>query len=590
MSASFILRTVARTADGRDIVRSAPVGDNRLTIGRDASNRIHLQDLAVDPFHATLSRQSAWVIAESSGGLGFGVDGKATTRAVLDASKGAELRFGSHILTLSEEDGVPVVTVAKVGSVAEARADEDGAAFSLRGKLPGKRISAWSFLLLILAACLAWPIMTYAQWSNTKTRPQATYADKQWTAGPLSQAHHGLEKDCQACHAKPFEPVSDTKCIACHTGVHDHADAKRQVLAMAPPGGFKRFQNGVKATVGYPTGQRCVDCHNEHQGAGPMPATAQAFCTDCHATMKARLPDTKLADAKDFGTSHPNLRPAVAMGWQGDRVMLARLAGTGVQREDNGLKFPHALHLSAAGGVARMALSMGGKPLACASCHRPTADGVRFEKTEMERDCQGCHSLAFERIGGTVRTLRHGEPALVVADLRAWGGSGAPIVGTIAGRRVPGFAGSAGGYGPNYVRGVDAPFVKGGACYDCHVIDRTGGAATNGWHIRPVFQPTRYLKNGWFDHKAHATDTCETCHAGARKSNDAGLLMLPTLDKSAQGKGCRDCHGGEDSHAEVPSNCAMCHSYHSGQAGVARPWQPVAKRRDAFGTRNAVQR
>ncbi|HTI31430.1 MAG TPA: cytochrome c3 family protein [Sphingomonas sp.] len=587
MTASFILRTVSRTADGRDIVRSSPVSDNRLTIGRDASNSIHLQDLAVDPFHATLTRQSAWVVAESAGNLGFGVDGKATTKAVLDAGKGAELRFGSHTLTLSEEDDVPVVTVARVGSVAEARDLEDSAAFSLRGKLPGKRISAWTFLLLILAACLAWPIMTFAKWSTAKERPQAVYADKQWTSGPLSKAHHGLEKDCQACHAKPFEPVQDAKCIACHTKVHDHADAKRQMLAMAPPDGFKRFQNGVKSAVGFPTGQRCVDCHNEHQGAGPMPATAQAFCTDCHATMKERLPDTKLANAKDFGTSHPNLRPVVSTGWQGDRAMLARLAGIGVLREDNGLKFPHALHMSAGGGVARMAISIGGKPLVCASCHKPTADGVRFEKVEMERNCQACHSLAFERIGGTVRTLRHGEPELVVADLRAWGGSGAPIMGTIAGRRVPGFAGSAGGYGPGYGRGVDAPFMKGGACYDCHVIDRTGGAASHGWHVRPVFQQTRYWRKGWFDHKAHDTEKCEDCHATARTSNDARLLMLPALDKGPDGKGCRDCHGGEASHAKVKSSCAMCHSYHT---GPVRPWRPVAVRREGVGARRAVAR
>jgi predicted CXXCH cytochrome family protein len=587
VSASFILRTVSRTADGRDIVRSFPISDNRLTVGRDASNSIHLPDLGVDPFHATLTRQSAWVVAESVSNLGFGVDGKAATKAVLDPGKGAELRFGSHTLTLSEEDGVPVVTVAKVGSVAEARDSEDSAAFSLRGKLPGKRISAWTFALLILAACLVWPVVTFAKWATTEERPAATYADKQWTAGPLSQAHHGLEKDCQACHAKPFEPVQDAKCIACHTDVHDHANLKRQMLAMAPPGGFKRFQNGVKATFGYPTGQRCVDCHNEHQGAGPMPATAQAFCTDCHATMKERLPDTKLANAKDFGTDHPNLRPLVATGWQGDRVMLARLSGTGVQREDNGLKFPHALHMSARNGVARMAMSIDGKPLVCASCHKPTADGVRFEKVEMEKNCQSCHSLAFERIGGTVRTLRHGDPALVVADLRAWGASGAPIAGSIAGRRVPGFAGSAGGYGPRYGRGVDAPFVKGGACYDCHVIDRTGGAATNGWHIQKVFEPTRYFQKGWFDHKAHSTEKCEDCHATARTSNDAKLLMLPGLNKSAEGKGCRDCHGGEDSHADVKSGCAMCHSYHS---GPARPWQPTTARRDAIGTRRAARR
>ncbi|WP_415643673.1 cytochrome c3 family protein [Sphingomonas antarctica] len=581
---SFILRTIARTADGRDIVRSAPIDDSRLTIGRDASNRVHLPDLAVDPFHATLIRQGASVVAESSSGLGFGVDGRATTHAVLNPAHGSELRFGSHVLTLSEEDGTPVVTVAKVGSVAEARADEDGTAFSLRGKLPGKRISAWGFVLLILAACLAWPIVTFAKWEGAKARPEAVYADKQWNAGPLSTAHHGLEKDCQSCHAKPFEPVQDAKCIACHTSVHDHADPKRQVAAMAPPGGFARFQNGVKHSFGYPTGQRCVDCHQEHQGAGPMAATAQNFCTDCHATMKDRLPDTKLANAGDFATDHPNLRPTVSMGWQGDRVMLARLTDASAKREDNGLKFPHALHMSTTNGVARMAISTDGKALECASCHHKSDDGVSFGKVEMELDCQGCHSLAFERIGGTVRTLRHGDPALVVADLRAWGGSGAPIAGTIAGRRVPGFAGSAGGYGPSYGRGVDAPFVKGGACFDCHVIDRTGSSSTNGWHIRPVFQPSRYLKNGWFDHKAHATETCVTCHAGAKASNDANALLIPALDKGVNGKGCRDCHGGENSHAAVPSTCALCHSYH---AGPAQPWRPIAGRRDRPAMRRA---
>lgn len=262
--------------------------------------------------------------------------------------------------------------------------------------------------------------------------------------------------------------------------------------------------------------------------------------------------------------------------------MLARLAGTGVQREDNGLKFPHALHMGAGGGVARMAISMGGQPLACASCHKATADGVRFEKVSMERDCQGCHSLAFERVGGTVRTLRHGDPALVVADLRAWGGSGSPIGGMIGGRRVPGLAGSAGGYRPGNGRGVDAPFVRGGACYDCHVIDRTGDYRTNRWHIRPVVQPIRYLKNGWFDHKAHATETCASCHAGALKSNDAGLLMLPGIDKGVQGKGCRDCHGSETSHADVPSTCALCHSYHN---GPVRPWQPTGSGRFGSGLR-----
>ncbi len=144
---SFILRTISRTADGRDIVRSAPVDDNGLTIGRDASNGVHLPDLAVDPFHATLERQEGRVLAESVGGLGFGVDGKATTRAMLDPGTGAELRFGSHVLTLSEDDGAPVdhCCQRRLGRRGTRRA-KTTRAFSLRGKVPGKRVSAWGFI------------------------------------------------------------------------------------------------------------------------------------------------------------------------------------------------------------------------------------------------------------------------------------------------------------------------------------------------------------------------------------------------------------------------------------------------------------
>ena len=37
-----------------------------------------------------------------------------------------------------------------------------------------------------------------------------------------------------------------------------------------------------------------------------------------------------------------------------------------------------------------------------------------------------CHSLAFDQLGGTIRTLRHGSPAQVIADLRALYRAGGP--------------------------------------------------------------------------------------------------------------------------------------------------------------------
>src|SRR3546814_5562385 len=46
--------------------------------------------------------------------------------------------------------------------------------------------------------------------------------------------------------------------------------------------------------------------------SGPMAATPQKFCADCHDGMQGRLKaarhPTTLADAADFGTSHPEFR------------------------------------------------------------------------------------------------------------------------------------------------------------------------------------------------------------------------------------------------------------------------------------------
>src|SRR3546814_4201114 len=69
-----------------------------------------------------------------------------------------------------------------------------------------------------------------------------------------------------------------------------HADAPPAMLlaARAPPGVGGRVLAGFAQAFNKPPG-RCVDCHSEHEGAGPMPATPQKFCADCHDGMAARL-------------------------------------------------------------------------------------------------------------------------------------------------------------------------------------------------------------------------------------------------------------------------------------------------------------
>jgi predicted CXXCH cytochrome family protein len=269
------------------------------------------------------------------------------------------------------------------------------------------------------------------------------------------------------------------------------------------------------------------------------------------------------------------------MTMPGKHPTFARVSLSAQPQDNNGLKFPHDVHLARTGGVARMAQRLGGEfgfgsALACKDCHKVTSDGVRFEPVDMERNCQMCHSLGFENIGGTVRTLRHGQPDQVVADLRAYYRSTGPAqpiaLGGMARRRPGDYAagklyhayfGAAAARPSRADQAIAAVFTKGGACYDCHTVTPPGASGNASWTVLPVHQTTRFMSKGWFDHAAHKTEKCETCHA-ATASKQATDLLIPGI------KTCRDCHGGENSKSDVKSSCALCHSYHVDEGA---PWK-----------------
>jgi hypothetical protein len=54
---------------------------------------------------------------------------------------------------------------------------------------------------------------------------------------------------------------------------------------------------------------------------------------------------------------------------------------------------------------------------------------------------------------------------------------------------------------------------------------------------------------------------CVACH-NAPVSKTSSDLLLPALNTSSVGIGCRECHGGETTSKAVPSGCAMCHDFH----------------------------
>jgi len=555
----FRIRQISETADGRDIVRETDFAAETLEIGRAPECAVQLADLAVEPRHARVTAQGEGVVlVEASGSLGFTVDGQAVQRATIVAEKGAELRFGGHRITLTREaDGAVSLTVRRVEAISESAAALDARRnFSLASALPGKRAMAWALFAIILALFALVPIA-----SNLLRAPQpqaAVAMDKSWSSGPLSAAHHALEKDCTACHVKPFESVRDAACLSCHKDSHDHARPALLAAARPAPGLGGALLQTVAKGFGKPGPGACVDCHTEHEGQGRMQPVRQAFCADCHGDLDARLKETALGDASDFGTAHPEFRAKVARA-PAEHPQFTSVSLADKPVDANGLTFPHDVHLAKRGTVARMAQTLGkgagyGGPLDCANCHRASADGVRFQPIDMERDCESCHSLAYDMVGSTVRRLRHGDFAQMVADLRTaqrlGGGSG----GGLSARQRPASPYRASFPPPFGNTALARAVARDGICGECHVVQRKGDISA--WQVTPVHQTMRFFENGWFDHRPHREEACASCHK-AETSTKASDLLLPAISQ------CRTCHMGEnDRKADVPSGCVMCHSYH----------------------------
>ena len=590
---AFLLRSISRRDDGREIVRSSRIDSDLLRVGRDPDCDIRLNDLAVALNHAVLEQVSATRIGISAeAGLVVEIDGSATQFGQIDLATGGSVKIGPFLLRILPpeigSDDVPVV-VQRVDE-GDAADKFDTRRFALQSVMPGKRAMAWMLALGVLAIFLAWPIYSfYANRGNGESIAGGFHADRLWLSGSLSQGHASLAQNCQACHVTPFVPVQDTACKSCHTSIHDHGDLTRpdmiQRLQRSTPelGGFRRLQQGVGTFFGQSAG-RCVDCHTEHEGPQRIPPTPQQFCADCHSDLRGRLPDTRLGNASDFETAHPEFQPAVLIQWRGDQPLVQRVALNRRPLEMSNLKFPHALHLDPRGGAAQMGRRLApqygfGQQLECADCHVPTPDGARFQPPDMEDDCGMCHSLAFDQLGGTIRTLRHGAPEQVIADIRSLyraGGPQRPAALAAGARDRPGdvaqvraavqVARARAGIGERAERTIRAVFSSAGACFDCHqVIQPPAGSLAYG--IRPVAFPTRYLLHGWFDHRAHqivqrpgqrraeGSGACLSCHAADRSSN-SGDLLLPDVAS------CRACHGGERTGLPVASTCAMCHDFH----------------------------
>ena len=638
---SFIVRQVAKRADGGDIIRTRTLVQAELSVGRGTDCDIQLADLAVMLRHARLVIIGPGKVnVEAIGGVPVEVGGKFVTRADLVLADGAVVDIGPFRLTFSAgaDDAVAITAERVVPPIDAADPEQELNIFSLAGALPSKRRLAWIGALAVLVGLLLVPLAHFANESRAAlpkvmladaARPgfgdgqlavptariaaDGGYApDEVWSTGTLSNAHASLSNNCGACHQQAFVSVTDNSCKACHVpaALPDHAAPARMATGRQAEGGV---MGAAHTAFNLPQG-RCTSCHKEHEGEATVMTVAESFCTDCHAGLNSRLTDTAVANVPGWA-KHPDFRAALVSVPSAEKPLFSRTLLTGA-REVSGLIYPHDIHQSTINAVANMARKQrlpvgGGGALPCNYCHTSDQGKVRFKPIDMEANCGACHDLAFARDGGTVRTLPHGKPAQVAGIIRDFYLSQAvsprPGVQRISfDRRLPGPVAQAGnaqlrlsGVGDASARAQAAVATiftgKGlggkGICNDCHVVGDNGAAdITRRFAIAPVSLNDHYLPQGQFPHGKHLTfngktgeAACTACHTGVLKSKVSADVLIPGVAV------CRQCHGAPaktllSTAVKAGDSCDTCHVYHEPAAAFgAAPAGHGARPRFAAG-------
>lgn len=423
----------------------------------------------------------------------------------------------------------------------------------LRRPLAGRRLMAWVLFLGLLAAALVWPMVASWRAGQVASASQTSVStpgavDRWWNAGPLDASHASIANDCRKCHSEPFARVKDADCQACHASTMAHVPVLESIDSREP---------------------RCASCHRDHRGPHALAlqnATQSGpACVACHQIPVSSHDGLPIGRASDFATQHPGFALRVADG--AGRLQRHR-PDAGVPSEPTGLRFPHDIHLAASG----IDSPKGTQRLDCGDCHRPDAERRGFKAVSFEADCQGCHSLTLEAsLPG--RSLPHGDvdgalamirefyayasqaPANPAAPERLRPAQDRPLVANAVGR--PGDAVS-------LARATAIEIFEKTGCAVCHTVVReaeSGLAGTTAvdlprWRIGALAPRHPWMPAANFDHLAHQSSGCSTCHAAA-ESGRADNVLMPDITT------CRDCHAGQSPVVgKVVSDCGSCHSYH----------------------------
>ncbi|MDP9339609.1 MAG: cytochrome c3 family protein [Acidobacteriota bacterium] len=428
---------------------------------------------------------------------------------------------------------------------------------------PLKRAKFWLSVLLPLLA------IVWISWHAMRKD------DRVYSSGRMSEPHAILEKNCAACHvqkASVFSAKADNQaCLSCHDGPVHHAS---QI-----------------------TTPDCASCHTEHRGRINIAAVSEKSCAACHADLKTSATLAHYsAHINSLADGHPEF---------------AALRES--RRDPSTIKLNHAIHMK----PIRRGPTGPIIQLACGDCHRPavvktpwtyadaayltspsTADEAaqksgarnasalspharpsgreRMAPVTFANSCASCHLLSFDKHFN--EGVPHDKPEVVRAflkkkfqeyaaahpsELRSSRDPDRDLTGRPLEPRLRTLTAS------QWIaeRTGDAEqLLWRKTCLQCHQLSFSGAdklpdVRSSASHednglprVTASNATTRWMPHAKFDHEAHGSFTCTSCHEKALHSADSSEVLLPGIAT------CQTCHAPSSDHAE--SRCFECHTYH----------------------------
>lgn len=562
-----LIRYGTRKSSGDLAIRDEWIECDSVLVGRGTECEIELADPRILLAHARIALKSGEVYVESLNSGSLSVNGNLVDMAKVSHLDVLNIGPFKVIVEPFKDESDLTISIELISPLGDELENlKQRANIGIRTIGLSKRKWSWAAALTVLAAALLGPMII--SWLVPEAVVDVQRADIHdaavaptafWTSGGISSSHKFFGENCEVCHERPFIPVQDSACTACHQTVEHHSDPVR-----FPSASFED--------------DKCQSCHKEHQGNQTVVRNDQGFCIDCHGDLTDMEPATTLRNVRDFGTDHPDFLPNVVIDASLNIMSREKsMSDPEPPTENSGLIFPHADHLRKVGvrhptdGVIE---------LGCSACHVPDEGNVSMLPIDFEQHCNQCHTLNFDtQLPG--RELVHGDPEelfLQVSDIynsvALRGGYEEPEAPAII-RRRPGtpLQDTDRAAARNWAEEKSAMILEGrfgkGQCSECHSL--YDDPSTGSWNVKPVFITEKWFPKSKFDHGSHSDVGCQACHA-AESSISSGNVLMPAIDV------CQSCHGGEVASNRVPSTCVTCHDFHMDGLAPMRPIESATNR------------